>query len=239
MTKDCTGCKQKKDISDFYRNANGKPYSRCKCCHCSTTRRWQDLNWKKVLAYAKTARQNAIRKNGNAFYKMKSDSNKRWRSKNKEKISSRRKVALASRPDIAGSSLDRIKRWGKENRVRALAASRKNHARRYRGNPDFKAKVLLRNRVNKAIARFGCKGFKKILGCTQAEFREHIQRQFKPGMNWNNHGVRGWHYDHIFPLAKCKNEEELIRACQYKNIQPLWWHENNLKRDKIPEGVSL
>ena len=133
---------------------------------------------------------------------------------------------------------DRTRSWESRNKQRVLEKARIREKVRRETDPLYKATELLKCRARHYRVTGTKAGF-ELLGCTQAEFREHIQRQFKPGMNWNNHGVRGWHYDHIFPLAKCKNEEELIRACRYTNIQPLWWHENNLKRDKIPEGAKL
>ena len=64
--------------------------------------------------------------------------------------------------------------------------------------------------------------------------KEHLEKQFKPGMNWSNHSLRGWHIDHIRPLSKfdCTDPKELKKACHYSNLQPLWADENLKKKDK-------
>lgn len=72
-----------------------------------------------------------------------------------------------------------------------------------------------------------------ILGCNWETFRQHIETKFVDGMNWNNHGREGWHYDHIIPISSAKNEEELYRLNHYSNFQPLWWEDNIKKSNKI------
>jgi hypothetical protein len=51
-------------------------------------------------------------------------------------------------------------------------------------------------------------------------------------MTFDNHGVNGWHIDHIIPLS-AKTEEEIIKLCHYTNLQPLWAEENRAKSNKI------
>jgi hypothetical protein len=78
----------------------------------------------------------------------------------------------------------------------------------------------------------------KILGCTFEKFREHIEKQFKPGMTWLNHG--DWELDHIVPISFAKTEEEVIKFSHYTNLQPLWWQDNLNKRDNLlPEFQEL
>jgi hypothetical protein len=60
---------------------------------------------------------------------------------------------------------------------------------------------------------------------------------FKPGMTWQNYGSRGWHIDHILPIASFDllNEDELFKAFNFRNLQPLWWFENLSKGRSMPE----
>lgn len=75
----------------------------------------------------------------------------------------------------------------------------------------------------------------QYLGCSKSELRKYIEKQFKPGMTWKNHGLKGWHIDHIKPIASFDfTKEEDKQICfHYTNLQPLWWYDNLKKRDKV------
>lgn len=77
----------------------------------------------------------------------------------------------------------------------------------------------------------------QILGCTFEDFKKHIERQFKVGMNWDNQGK--WHLDHIIPASLAKDENELIKLNHYTNFQPLWALENMIKGNKIIPNTQI
>lgn len=70
------------------------------------------------------------------------------------------------------------------------------------------------------------------LGCTLDELMVHLERQFTPGMSWTNYG--DWHIDHIKPLASfdLTDRVQLLVACHFTNLQPLWAEENLKKGDR-------
>ena len=74
-----------------------------------------------------------------------------------------------------------------------------------------------------------------LLGCSIEHARKHLESQFREGMKWDNHGKYGWHIDHIIPCASfdLTDPEQQKKCFNYKNLQPLWWHENLSKGSKI------
>lgn len=56
------------------------------------------------------------------------------------------------------------------------------------------------------------------------DFKEHIEKTFTDGMNWDNYGE--WEIDHIIPLSK-GGKHEII------NLQALWKSDNRIKSNKI------
>jgi hypothetical protein len=69
---------------------------------------------------------------------------------------------------------------------------------------------------------------------TAVELAEHLEAQFKPGMNWEN--FSSWHIDHIKPdsLFKYKSpkNKQFQASWSLGNLQPLWAEENLRKGAK-------
>ena len=70
-----------------------------------------------------------------------------------------------------------------------------------------------------------------MLGADANFVREHLEKQFKPGMSWANHTKDGWHIDHKIPCASfdLTKPEEQQKCFHYTNLQPLWARENLTK----------
>lgn len=79
----------------------------------------------------------------------------------------------------------------------------------------------------------------ELLGANIDVVRQHIENQFRQGMSWKNHGVTGWHIDHIIPCNSfdLTKVEEQKRCFNYINLQPLWYIENirksNIENHKV------
>ena len=129
------------------------------------------------------------------------------------------------------------KSWQQDNEAQYKAA--KNAWTR--NNPEYFAKYrnssitrklahALRTRIRRAV-KFG--SAVQNLGCSIEQFKLHLERNFEPGMTWNNYGE--WHIDHIKPLISfdLTDEEQLKKACNYKNMQPLWRADNSRKHAKL------
>jgi putative phage-type endonuclease len=101
-------------------------------------------------------------------------------------------------------NLDRAKKYREENPDKVRETNRKVFSKMYKNNPQYKAVVLLRNRINGLIRKHNavkCADAIELIGCTAAEFIAHIEAQFQPGMTWENYGRDTWHIDHIRPCA--------------------------------------
>ncbi len=108
--------------------------------------------------------------------------------------------------------------------------------RRRKQDIDFAVMLNLRSRFKIWFKRKGEKrstSIKYLIGCSKKELIQHLEKQFQPGMTWENYGK--WHIDHIKPLSKfnIKNKKEVAMAMHYTNLQPLWATENQKKFNKI------
>ena len=121
--------------------------------------------------------------------------------------------------------------------IAAQKAKAAEYAKRiYHDNPRVHVYEIARRRIyNKTVI----KGYKtlpalELLGCTREQYVTYIESLFIDGMAWNNHGVTGWHIDHIESLSKfdLSNIEQQRIAFHYTNTQPLWAQDNMAKHRK-------
>ena len=131
---------------------------------------------------------------------------------------------------------DKANAWVASNRERAQRNARAYRASNptayravktgWRVEDSASARLVhrVRSRVSKALGPIP-KGHYS-LGCTAAELRVHIERQFVKGMSWANRS--DWHVDHIQPLASfdLTDPEQLRAACHFSNLRPLWAADN-------------
>jgi len=111
------------------------------------------------------------------------------------------------------------------------------HKNRLKNDPAWKIRCTTYRRISEAMkgnytAKTQCSEY--YVGCSWAELRDHLQRQFKRGMNWNNYG-KVWHIDHIIPCASFNltKDSELRRCFHFTNLQPLNAVENMSKGARI------
>ena len=161
------------------------------------------------------------------------EKSKNYNFKNKEKIQEYNKKY---REDNLDCEINRWKEYYDNNREILIKRSCDYSKKKRKSSTLELLKHNIRNRTN---GFFKSKNIKKtnktfnIIGCTPEFLKEHLEKQFIEGMNWNNHGLFGWHIDHIIPLSSAKTEEELYKLCNYTNLQPLWAIDNLKKSNKL------
>lgn len=108
--------------------------------------------------------------------------------------------------------------------------------KRMKEDIQFKLSFLLRGRLRDALKSNAKKGSAvRDLGCTIQELKQYLEAKFKPGMTWDNWSLKGWHIDHIIPISAfdLTDREQLLKACHYTNLQPLWAKDNLRKGNRI------
>jgi len=147
----------------------------------------------------------------------------KWTEENKEHLKTYRKIYYKNKTEVT-----KIK-----------------HSERMKNDPLYALRISLRKNILKT---FRNRGFEKpnktteILGCSFEEFKEHLEKQFEPWMNWNNRGKYngtpnyGWDIDHIIPVSKGITENDIIKLNHHTNLKPLCSFNNrHIKKDNIIE----
>ena len=139
----------------------------------------------------------------------------------------------------------RSRAWYYANKARASENHRKwiesNRAAvnvyeklRMRTDICYRLGKLLRGRIVESTGRKRVTKTQILLGAKIWVVKRWLELHFKPGMNWENYGVKGWHVDHVKPCASfdLSQPSEQRRCFHFTNLQPLWWHENLSKGAK-------
>lgn len=101
-------------------------------------------------------------------------------------------------------------------------------------SPWLAMHLRLRSGLSQALRRVG-NGIKStrttnIIGCSQSQLKEHIEKQFLKGMTWDNRDK--WHIDHITPISKATCEQDVIALYHFTNLRPMWAADNIRKSNK-------
>jgi hypothetical protein len=252
--KTCNGCGRTKALCEFGVRPERPSGVRSKCKECSrrATAKYKALNPEKEREY-----RLANRDRGN-------ERSREWRAANPErnratdracKERNRDRFRALERERFAANA-ERVrerKRLHRERNAEAYRAreaaqrernrdairdaSRRSCAKR-RATPRGKLENTVRVRINKEL-RPGSKSGRKtfeLLGYTADDLRVHLERQFVRGMTWENYSHRGWHVDHIVPVAAFDYEtpdDPAFKACwALTNLRPLWAVDNISKGGK-------
>lgn len=225
--KMCPYCKKAKELGDFYNN-KGMPDGKdriCKECKNAFTLKWREKNPEKVKA---TARQYHIanRERERLWHA-------EWEKKNPEKKkSSDAKYYRKNRERIK----KQVRFWAVNN-----LESRREIARKYATKYYSTIQGKLRNSMSKGMGltlkgKKGGRHWQTLVPYTVDELKLHLEKQFKPGMTWDNHGTY-WQIDHIIPVSvfHFKNPEDIDfqRCWALKNLRPLKAFENRSKGAKL------
>jgi len=95
-----------------------------------------------------------------------------------------------------------------------------------------------RDLLKGTIKRMNCTKKEKtidILGYSALELKEHIEKQFLTGMNWENHGNM-WEIDHIREVCFFNKNTTQNIVNSLDNLQPIWKDDNIKKYYKNRNG---
>jgi molybdopterin converting factor small subunit len=131
-----------------------------------------------------------------------------------------------------------LRKYEKTDKGRAVR--RKYCKKRRLKDYAFKLRSAIGTGITKSLKSNNLKknrrSWQTMVGYTVLELKEHLEKQFKEGMSWNNYTNKGWHIDHIRPVSSFNitspDCEEFKKCWALENLQPLWAHENHVKSNK-------
>jgi|SRR5882724_5922297 len=220
--KICARCKLPKEESEFSPsiklNKFGKPYlfSYCRPCWYLKTQEYANKN-PEIKEKRRQARK--------LYYLSRKAHVKELAYKNYHSKSPEEKQFIS----------ERNKKWQQDNPDKV-----KIYNARKRAKPEVKICNGLRQRIRKKIKNIQIRiSLSKTIGKKPRELKTYIESKWLPGMTWENHGLYGWHIDHIRPCSSfdLNDPEEIKKINHFTNLQPLWAKDNLSKSDKYTPEI--
>ena len=127
------------------------------------------------------------------------------------------------------------KEYELKNKINLSIKRKKRRQERIKNDLVYKITIALRKRLSHFMTtKTSTECAIGFLGCPVEELKLHLESKFYPNpdtgemMTWENHSSKGWHIDHIKPLASFNliDESQVKVACHYTNLQPLWAKQN-------------
>lgn len=197
-------CVDVKSLIDF-----NNRQSRCKVCQSEYKRKHYQKNRNHILSKSK-----------------------KWLIENKDK---RRKYLDENSEELAAKSKVYKNKYYKENKEVLNKISSKNYIKnrsiiiaktyewkkqRLKNDPLFKFDNNVRALIRNALKKLGYSKKTRtyqILGCSPLDFLNHLNSN-PYGFKWGDEGLD---LDHIIPLSKAVDEDEIIKLNYYTNFQLL------------------
>lgn len=209
--KVCTSCGEAKTVNAFSCDASKLDglQTRCKKCRSEKDRTYYAANRDRL--------KDRVRSYYRDNRETRSAKNQEWAAKN------------------AGRMAEYRREWRRRNRAAEREAAKAKDRERAKC-PHYRLNRAVSRSVWGALAkRKGGRRWEKIVGYSVEALIEHLERQFSPGMNWENYG--DWHVDHIIPVSRFDFEgggmDEVRRCWSLPNLRPLWATENHRKHARL------
>lgn len=178
-----------------------------------------------------------LRSSGRNYLGGKKISDKKWREKPEVKMRKKNDYKLWSSKNREHLR-EYHKKW-RENNVSHLRESRNRYEKMHKdNNPTYKLICNFRTAIctvlkEKKLTKYG--HYFDILGYTQQDLIDHLDKLLNNGMTWENYGK--WHVDHKIPISffkfKSINDDEFKKCWSLDNLQPMWEKENLSKSNRI------
>ena len=223
--KVCSKCKIEKDENDFpFRDKNkGLRRNECKSCTKKYRENYYEQNKQTFL---ENAAQYYVDNRDKILNDVKS-----YREANTDTISEYKK-------EYYQENKEQIKQYQSLNKSEIQKSANEQRKKRRRNDPSYKIKTYVSNSIRDVLKDRKNGSSWKNLPYTPQQLKTHLENQFEPWMNWQNHGKYNsvtwddndpqtwtWQIDHIIPHATFKyssmSDPEFLKCWDLSNLRPL------------------
>jgi hypothetical protein len=233
-TKKCSKCKIVKPVDEFYKRSKSKDGHGGYCKNC--LKEYNNIRNTREQVKAQRRQYRLEHRDENKAY---------CQSHQRELKEYHHQYYLDHKEYYKEYSLihrDRYRRQCTVHREEINARKREQEAM-YRKNPQFR----LNSNMSSAMCRslHGNKAnrhWEDLVGYMLLDLKNHLEKQFLPGMTWDNYGSV-WHVDHIIPrsvfMYSSSENPEFKKCWALENLRPMWATVNSHKGDKLDSSLVI
>ena len=247
-TKICSKCGIEKLINKFHKTKNNKDGLAYYCKKCvseisrnynknnaerkkKSEKQWRENNPEKVKAW----RKKYYKENQEKILEYAKIYTKEYYKKNKERIKANNKLS-GYRKKYYQINKVKIKKYSEKHKERRKKYIRIYQREKLRNDPVYRLNSHIRFAIwNSLKGNKNRHSWEKLVGYDCQELKEHLEKQFRDGMTWENYGK--WHLDHILPISLFNvtgiKSKGFKRCWALENLQPMWAKENLSKSNKL------
>ena len=253
--KRCSKCGEVKSVEDFGKAKTAKDglSSQCKECQKEYGKKYRENNKEHCAEYNKKYYEENKEKCNESMKKYREENKeycvekaKKYYEENKEHCDENSKKYYEENKEHCA---ERGKKYRENNKEKCVEYTKKYYEenkeqifkrekQRKKTDVNFKITCNLRRRINSVLKDQSADKayhYNEYIGCTPQELHDHLESQFTEGMTFENHGLHGWHVDHIMPCCSfdLTDYEQQKKCFNWSNLQPLWAEDNLKKGGKI------
>ena len=202
-------------------------------------RKNKEKHKKRIIKYREDNREKCLERQKQHYY----ENREKYKKLNKIRYKKNREDILKQQRDYYNKTINERRKQKREYNKRPEVKERRNKNRNKRRKEDHLYRLMhnltcgIRDYMKlNDIAK--TKKSYEYIGCSPEYLKNHLEKQFNPGMTWDNYGSY-WHVDHIVPISSAKTEEDIYKLNHYLNLQPLEADLNLSKGAKIPEQLPI
>jgi hypothetical protein len=174
---------------------------------------------------------------------------KKYYEKHREKILQRNRER-SKRPEIREKNKKRKKEYRKKDPAKWNQISNQSKKKRLQNDLDFRLYCKTSADLYQYLKKVKQSKYNRtfnMLGYSVQNLREHVEKEMKPGMTWQNFGRNGWHIEHKVPksifqkistFTDCEQtKQQIMRECwSLSNLTTMIGNENISKSDILYEN---
>jgi len=234
-TKKCSKCGEVKPVSEFSKDKNRKDGLQRQCKSCA--KQYYQDHREENKQYNQDYREEKKQYHRQYYQDHKEERKQYHRQYKQDHREEKKQYDKQYNQDHKEERKQYNRQYKQDHREEKKQYRRQYENKKYKTDTTFRLRSIISKAIWKSIKR-NKNGYhwEDLVGYTLDDLKQHLEKQFKDGMSWDNYGYDGWHIDHKKPVSwfnfTSYEDEEFKQCWALENLQPKWAEDNMVKGNR-------